>query len=40
MKSNIDVKKAEAYAEKGSAEGLVDSAIQEKKDKISKAIGD
>ena len=40
MKNNIDVKKAEAYAEKGSAEGLVDKTIQDKKEKISKAIGD
>ena len=40
IKNSIDVKKAEAYAEKGSAAGLVDVAIQEKKDKIAASIAE
>ena len=40
IQEGIGVKKAEAYAEKGSAAGLVDKEIQDRKEAISSSIED
>ena len=34
----MDAEKAQVYAEQGSAQGLVDADVQDKKDKLAKAL--